>query len=105
MTHQRRHHSPSSTTSRAPTTVLKHPGFGAFGLTPEARTVRHARRTIASKRKLYDKYVANVPIFKFFKDLRDDDIHVASSGHYTTIHADVKLTFDWIRNTTEDAVM
>jgi len=36
-------------------------------------------------RNLYDKYVEGKPLIKFFKNLRNEEIHIAPGGHLTTI--------------------
>ena len=37
------------------------------------------------KLKLYEDYVSNIPIIKFFGNLRDEEIHVGPSTHHVTV--------------------
>lgn len=44
------------------------------------------------KLKLYDNYVNNIPIIKFFGDLRDEEIHVGPSTHHVDVEFGPKGT-------------
>ena len=54
------------------------------------KEIKHSKFRIDHE-KLYNDYIKNKPIIKLFKNLRNSEIHVASSGHQVTITFESKI--------------
>jgi len=52
-------------------------------------------------RELYNSYIEGRPLLKFFKGLRDSEIHIGPGGHHTTIELESRI----IREGEEDQVL
>jgi hypothetical protein len=42
-------------------------------------------------RRLYDSFIEGRPLLKFFKDIRDQEIHIGPGGHQTTIELQSRI--------------
>jgi hypothetical protein len=56
-----------------------------YALKEVEESKKTAKVTYKRRLKLYEDYVGNVPIFRFFAKLRDEEIHVGPATHSVTV--------------------
>jgi hypothetical protein len=70
--------------------------FGNF-ITIGRNIFQYALKEIGTNeafRKLYNSYIEGRPLLKFFKGLRDSEIHIGPGGHQTKIELESRITRD-----------